>query len=79
MQTKIKGSLVGTEVIGERLKLWYSSPTGDSTDTIITTMICRSEEEALSLQDLHREKWELPEVPRPEPKLVSYPENNEDW
>ena len=65
MQTiETKGSLVGTEVIGDRLFLWYSSPTGDSSDSIITEMPCRSEEEALDLQDLHRSVWGLSKAPR---------------
>ena len=79
MQTKVKGSLVGTMVNGDRLQLWFSSPTGDSSDSIITTMPCRSEQEALDLQDLHRSTWGLSEAPRPEPKVVSYSENDQDW
>ena len=79
METTTKGSLVGTEVIGDRLKLWYSSPTGDSSDSIITTMPCRSEEEALNLQDLHRSVWGLREAPRPEPEVITYPDNDLDW
>ena len=77
--TETKGRLVATEVIGDRLKLWYSSPTGDSSDSVITTMPCRSEQEALDLQDLHRSVWGLPKAPRPEPEIISYPENDEDW
>jgi len=79
METKVKGSLVGTEVIGDRLFLWYSSPTGDSSDSIITEMPCRSEEEALNLQDLHRSVWGLSEAPRPEPEVTTYPDNDLDW
>jgi len=82
MQTvETKGSLVGTEVIGDRLFLWYSSPTGDSSDSIITEMPCRSEEEALDLQDLHRSVWGLSKAPR-ESAIVepqTYPENDQDW
>ena len=77
--TATKGRLVATEVIGDRLQLWYSSPTGDSSDSVITTMPCRSEQEALDLQDLHRSVWGLSEAPKPEPKVISYPENDEDW
>lgn len=80
MQTmETKGALVATEVIGDRLQLWYSSPTGDSSDSIITTMPCRSEEEALNLQDLHRSVWGLREAPRPEPEVTTYPDNDLDW
>jgi len=78
MQTKVKGSLVGTQVNGDRLQLWYSSPTGDSSDSVITTMPCRSEEEALDLQDLHRSIWGLSEAPR-ETEVVSYQANDQDW
>ena len=85
MQTiETKGSLVGTEVIGDRLFLWYSSPTGDSSDSIITEMPCRSEEEALDLQDLHRSVWGLSKAPREarESAIVepqTYLENDQDW
>ena len=54
MNTRIKGSLVGTMVIDDRLQLWFSSPTGDSSDSVILTMPCRSNAEALELQDYHR-------------------------
>ena len=55
MEDRIKGSLVGTMVIDDRLQLWFSSPTGDSSDSVILTMPCRSNAEALELQDYHRE------------------------
>ena len=82
MQTiETKGALVGTEVIGDRLFLWYSSPTGDSSDSIITEMPCRSEEEALDLQDLHRSVWGLSIAPRVSATVEpqTYPENDQDW
>ena len=77
--TETKGRLVGTEIIGDNLRLWYSSPTGDSSDSVITTMPCRSEQEALDLQDLHRSVWGLREAPRPEPEVTTYPDNDLDW
>jgi len=81
METQVKGSLVGTEVIGDRLQLWYSSPTGDSSDSVITTMPCRSEEEALALQDLHRSVWGLSEAPKLllKEQIYGYPDNDQDW
>lgn len=54
MNTKIKGSLVGTQVNDDWLELWFSSPTGDSSDSVILTMPCRSNAEALELQAYHR-------------------------
>ena len=83
--TETKGALVGTMVVGDRLQLRYSSPTGDSSDSIITEMPCRSEEEALDLQDLHRETWGLSKAPRESAinvdpsKFQTYPENDQDW
>ena len=59
METKIKGSLVGTVVVDDRLQLWFSSPTGDSSDSVILTMPCRSNAEALELQDYHRKIYNL--------------------
>ena len=81
--TETKGALVGTMVVGDRLQLWYSSPTGDASDSIITTMPCRSEEEALDLQDLHRSVWGLSKAPREsainvDPVMFQTSEN-EDW
>tara|TARA_R100000742_G_C4210810_1_gene37236 strand:- start:277 stop:507 length:231 start_codon:yes stop_codon:yes gene_type:complete len=62
MKAKIKGSLVGTEVIDDRLQLWFSSPTGDSSDSVILTMPCKSNAEALELQDYHRKVYGLASV-----------------
>ena len=59
MNTEIKGSLVGTVVVDDRLQLWFSSPTGDSSDSVILTMPCRSNAEALELQDYHRKIYNL--------------------
>lgn len=80
MQTKTKGSLVGTMVIGDRLQLWFSSPTGDSSDSVICTMPCTSNAEALDLQDLHREVWGLEEASSAD-ELHTYPDpdNDQDW
>jgi len=84
-KTKTKGSLVGTMVVGDRLQLWFSSPTGDSSDSVICTMPCTSNAEALDLQDLHREVWGLSKAPRESAITVdpsefqTYPDNDQDW
>ncbi len=58
-EVRLRGSLSATEVIGDRLNLWFDSPTGDTSDSLIYTMPCRSEAEAREINDLHRRTWGL--------------------
>ena len=55
----MKGSLVGVEVIGNRVKLWYSSPTGDSSDSVIHEILCVNETQAIAVSKLHKGIWGL--------------------
>ncbi len=55
----MKGMLVGTEVVGKYLHLWYSSPDGDSTDSQIFQMRCFNEAQAKLIEDQHRKVWGL--------------------
>ena len=61
-EVRLRGSLSGTEVIGDRLNLWFDSPTGDTSDSVICTMPCRSEAEAREIETLHRKAWGLEAV-----------------
>jgi len=61
-EVRLRGSLSATEVIGDRLSLWYDSPTGDTSDSLIYTMPCRSEAEAREIETLHRTTWGLEPV-----------------
>jgi len=61
-EVRLRGSLSGTEVIGDRLNLWFDSPTGDTSDSLIYTMPCRSEAEAREIETLHRQTWGLEPV-----------------
>ncbi len=56
---RVRGALVGTEVVGNSLQLWFDSPTGDTSDSVICTMPCRSEAEAHEIENLHRSQWNL--------------------
>jgi hypothetical protein len=53
----MKGMLVGTEVVGKYLHLWYSSPDGDSTDSQIFQMRCVDEAQAKLIEGQHRSVW----------------------
>jgi hypothetical protein len=55
----VKGSLVGVQVFSNFIELWYSSPTGDSTDSVIHKIMCLDEAQAESLAQLHRVTWGL--------------------
>ncbi len=55
----MKGSLVGVEVIGNRVKLWYSSPTGDSSDSVVHDIMCVNETQAIAVSKLHKGIWGL--------------------
>lgn len=57
--TYSKGSLAGVLVQGKEVQLWYNSPTGDSTDSIIHSIVCSSEEQAHEVGALHKEMWGL--------------------
>ena len=64
---RVRGAMVGTQVVGNELQLWFDSPTGDTSDSVICTMPCRSEAEAYEIEDLHRKQWNLkPAVRKPE-------------
>lgn len=53
----MKGSLKACLVVGDAVQLWYSSPTGDSSDSQIHTIQCLSHEQAVAVARLHRGIW----------------------
>ena len=55
----MKGMLVGTEVVGNYLHLWFASPDGGETDSQIFQMRCSSEEQAKFIEGQHRKVWSL--------------------
>lgn len=55
----VKSSLVGVGVLGNRVTLWYSSPTGDSSDTISHVIECINESQAIAVSKLHKGIWGL--------------------
>ena len=55
----MKVALVGTEVVGKFLHLWYQSPDGDSSDSQIFEMRCVDEAQAHWIEDQHRSVWGL--------------------
>jgi len=56
----MKGSLIGTEVIGNIVNLWFSSPTGDSSDSHIFQMKCRTHQQAVDIANNHNKMWQVP-------------------
>ena len=60
----MKGRLVGTEIQGNTLELWYESPTGDSTDALIHRLPCIDVRQAVALERVHRHTWGLSDADR---------------
>jgi hypothetical protein len=56
---RMKGTLIGTEVVGNYLHLWFASPDGDSTDSQIFQMRCVDEAQAKFIEGQHRRIWNL--------------------
>ena len=54
-----KGAYRGYMLYGNILELWFSSPTGDETDTIQLTMQCTSNEQAKEIAAMHQRMWGL--------------------
>lgn len=52
-----KGDLVATRVIGSHVELWFQSPTGDSSDSFIFTMTCKSHPQAVAIANRHNKAW----------------------
>lgn len=61
--TSMKGDLVACYHTNNHVHLWFSSPTGDSTDVQVRDIICRDTEQAEMVAKRHREVWGLPENP----------------
>lgn len=55
--TIFKGDLVAVMVYGDTVQLWFSSPTGDSSDSQIFNMVCRDNQQAEMVAQRHREIW----------------------
>jgi len=71
------GMLVATRIVSadgndwHAVELWFASPTGDSTDTVITTLPCHSFEHAVEVNNFHRQVWALDQVNTTEKVVVS--------
>ena len=55
----MKGSLRGIVVIDNILQLWYSSPTGDSSDVCIQELTCINNAQANTIGEMHLRVWKL--------------------
>lgn len=56
---QMKGSLRGIVVIDNILQLWYSSPTGDSSDVAIHELTCINNDQANAIGEMHLKVWKL--------------------
>lgn len=52
-----KGAYRGAIVWDNIVELWFSSPTGDSTDTVRFQMHCASFEQAQDIAAMHARVW----------------------
>ena len=57
----MKGSLVAAVPNGEMVELWFQSPDGDSSDSQVFGLRCRTPEQAATVAALHRSKWGVPD------------------
>jgi hypothetical protein len=58
-QQRQKGDLVGAMRNGHIVSLWYSSPTGDSSDSQIHDIVCLNEADAERVMQRHLQAWGL--------------------
>ena len=56
---RVKGDLVAAVVVGDRVTLWFASPTGGSSDSHLFDLPCRSEAQAEAVAKRHRDAWGL--------------------
>lgn len=54
-----KGAYRGYMLFGNIVELWFSSPTGDETDSVILKMECESHEQAADIAMMHQRVWGL--------------------
>ena len=54
-----RGNLVAATVEGNHVLLWFQSPTGDSSDVQIATLVCHNNEQAIEIKDRHCQLWNL--------------------
>ena len=52
-----KGALIAVSVCDKDITFWYASPTGDSTDSLLFTMRCLSNAQALIISERHGQAW----------------------
>jgi hypothetical protein len=50
-------SFIGAEVQDKWVYLWYTSPTGDSTDSVVMSVECFTNETAQEIADYHTKLW----------------------
>jgi hypothetical protein len=55
----MKGSVLGVTVIGNTVQVWVSSPTGDSTDSLIFNIPTTSHAHAITVGNMWRQVWGL--------------------
>ena len=54
-----KGAYRGYMLFGNIVELWFSSPTGDESDSVILKMECESHEQAADIAMMHQRVWGL--------------------
>lgn len=52
-----KGSYRGYMLYGNIIELWFSSPTGDESDSVIFKMQCVDSEQAAQIARMHHQVW----------------------
>jgi hypothetical protein len=57
LESMNKGAYRGYMVYGNIVELWFSSPTGDSSDSIQFKMTCTSPEQAMEIALMHNRVW----------------------
>lgn len=57
LESMSKGAYRGYMIYGNIVELWFSSPTGDETDTVQFKMTCVDHEQAMSIALMHNRVW----------------------
>ena len=56
----MKGAVVASYAKGNKVEVWVSSPTGDSSDSFMYTIPCVNEAQAEVVAEMWRTTWDIP-------------------
>jgi len=60
-KARVKGECLHIDILGNNVKAWVASPTGDSTDSLIFDIPCLDSVQAEFVANIWKDAWELNE------------------